>query len=154
MSVTDKQTLSTVSQFLSDFSSGVKTEANKRAQDFLKALPDNERVRFLAFTLAVSSVTMAHDTLSMAAAYLVDSKGILVGQGLPFALAETLTALVNGYNNGETLSDEGVSWSYGLHLLGVTCPSLMTDLILEENKELEAAFFDCLEGKIEALKVK
>lgn len=150
------QSLTTVSVFISDFCSASKTDANKRAQDFLKGLADGERDRFLALVQAVRNVISTHETLVMAAAYLNDNNDEQIGDGLPFALAETLTALVNGYNNGETLGglEDGNSWRDGIGLLNKYAPSLMSDLNLNENSELKAAFWGCLDGKIEIKKVK
>lgn len=153
---TATQSLTTISNFISDFCFGSNTEPSKRAQDFLNGLADEECDRFLAMTQAVLNVISAHKTLAMAAAYFNDSNDELIGNGLPFALAETLTALVNGYNNGEALSgvEGGRSWRDGISLLNKHAPSPMSDLNLDENSELKAAFFGCLEGKIEIKKVK
>lgn len=150
------QSLTTVSVFISDFCSAPKTEANQRAQAFLKGLADGERDRFLALTQAVRNVISVHETLVMAAAYLNDNNDEQIGEGLPFALAETLTALVSGYNNGETLGglEGGNSWRDGVSLLNKYASSLMSDLNLNENSELKAAFLGCLEGKIEIKKAK
>lgn len=153
---TATQSLTTVSGFISDFCSAPKTEPNKRAQDFLKELADGERGRFLALTQAVRNVISTHETLVMAASYLNDKNDEPIGEGLPFALAETLIALVNGYNNGETLGglEGGNSWRDGVSLLNKYAPSLMSDLDLNKNSELKAAFLGCLNGKIEIKKAK
>ena len=153
---TATQSLAAISNFISDFCSAPKTAGNKQAQAFLKGLADGERDRFLVLVQAVRNVISAHETLVMAAAYLNESNDEPIGEGLPFALAETLTALVNGYNNGEALGgfEGGNSWRDGIGLLNKHAPSLMADLNLDENSELKAAFFGCLEGKIEIKKVK
>lgn len=153
---TATQSLAAISNFISDFCSAPKTAGNKQAQAFLKGLADGERDRFLTLIQAVKNVILAHETLAMAAAYLNDRNDELIGNGLPFALAETLTALISGYNNGEVLSgvEGGRSWRDGISLLNKHAPSLMSDLNLDENSELKAAFFGCLEGKIEIKKVK
>ncbi|MUH03206.1 hypothetical protein GM609_06825 [Bombella sp. ESL0387] len=149
------QSLAAISNFISDFCSAPKTEANKRAQAFLKGMDDEARGRFLALTQAVRNVISVHETLTMTAAYLNDRNDEQIGEGLPFALAETLTALISGYNNGEALSGvEGNSWKGGLALLRKISPALTSDLDIEGNSELKKVFFDCLEGKIELKKAK
>lgn len=150
------QSLTTIGGFISDFYSATRTESGRQAQDFINGMNDGERDRFLTLIQAVKNVILAHETLAMAAAYLNDRNDELIGNGLPFALAETLTALISGYNNGEVLSgvEGGRSWRDGISLLNKHAPSLMSDLNLDENSELKAAFFGCLEGKIEIKKVK
>lgn len=106
----DKQTPATVSNFLSDFQSAPNSEANNRAQKFLKEMDEDARDRFLKMANIIGNVADAVEILTLAVTYrnkqIIGPKGEKIsgfspiGGEITFAAVAVISETIARYNEG------------------------------------------------------